>query len=95
MRDMVVQRNKEVPVQGPEGKKHQLAAVRGHGLTNHQLEQLKTAKFPILAMVGDLVCKNEIRRGGRRGEGGGIVDEREAAVRGHGLKIIIRTIKNI
>eukprot|EP00026_Physarum_polycephalum_P010845 Phypoly_transcript_11027.p1 GENE.Phypoly_transcript_11027~~Phypoly_transcript_11027.p1 ORF type:complete len:336 (+),score=62.14 Phypoly_transcript_11027:131-1138(+) len=53
LRELVLQRNKEVPPQNADGKKHQLAAVKAHGLTHEQIAQLKNAKFPILAIVGD------------------------------------------
>jgi len=54
LHDMVIQRNKEVPPQNVDGKKFQLAAVKAHGLSQQQIHQLKTATYPILAIVGDL-----------------------------------------
>jgi len=53
MHDLVVQRNKEVPVQNADGKRNQFAAVKAHGLSHEQIAQLKNAKFPILSIVGD------------------------------------------
>ena len=51
----MAQRSKEVPATTEDGKKYQFGAVKGHGLTPAQLSQLKHAKFPILAIVGDQV----------------------------------------
>jgi len=53
MHEMVIQRNKEVPVQNADGKKHQMDAIRAFGLNHTQTEQLKRATFPILSIVGD------------------------------------------
>jgi len=53
LREIVIQRNKEVPVQNVEGKKNQMDAIKAHGLTPAQINQLKQAPFPILSIVGD------------------------------------------
>jgi pimeloyl-ACP methyl ester carboxylesterase len=53
LRDRVIQRNKEVPLQNEIGKKNQLAAAKAHGLSAAQMTLLKAAKFPILSIVGD------------------------------------------
>jgi len=37
----------------PAGSNGQLAAIKGHGLTLDQINQLKNGPFPILALVGD------------------------------------------
>ena len=49
-------RNKEIPAPTDIGRKLQLDAVKAHGLTPAQMDQLKSAKFPILAIGADQVC---------------------------------------
>jgi len=49
-----IKRSQGVPVQPEQGRKGQLAAIRNHGLTPTQMAAIKSAKFPILSIVGDL-----------------------------------------
>jgi len=48
------ERARGIPMQPPHGREGQMAAIKGHGLTPEQMTALKSAKFPILAIAGDL-----------------------------------------
>lgn len=56
VREDFIERSKGLPVQPPHGRQGQMAAINGHGLNSAQIQVLKSAPFPILSIVGDLVC---------------------------------------
>jgi len=49
-----IKRSTGIPIQPELGRKGQMSAIQGHGLTPSQMAVLKSASFPILSIVGDL-----------------------------------------
>lgn len=49
------ERSQGIPIVSENGKMGQIAALKEHNLTSKEMTKLKTATFPILAIVGDKV----------------------------------------